>query len=90
MSQCTLMLSSRSKPFRTFSTLRTLRTFAAAEIIRMFHLTQQQQNLKEKLMKKSWMKLAILGVLASSAIAGGVFHAEASDIRILPVDTAKF
>lgn len=41
-------------------------------------------------MKKSWMKLAILGVLASSAIAGGVFHAEASDIRILPVDTAKF
>ncbi len=41
-------------------------------------------------MKKSWMKLAVLSVLASSAIVGGVFQAQASDIRILPVDTAKF
>lgn len=36
------------------------------------------------------MKAAVLGLLAGGAILGGVFQAEASDIRILPVDTAKF
>ncbi len=41
-------------------------------------------------MRKTWMKAAVLGMLASTAILGGVFQAQASDIRILPVDTAKF
>ena len=36
------------------------------------------------------MKAAVLGLLAGGAILGGVFQAQASDIRILPVDTAKF
>lgn len=41
-------------------------------------------------MKKSWMKAAICGILAGTAMLGGVMSADASDIRILPVDTAKF
>ena len=41
-------------------------------------------------MKKDFMKKAVLALLAGGAILGGMFQAEASDIRILPVDTAKF
>ena len=41
-------------------------------------------------MRKHIMKAAVLGLLAGGAILGGVFQAQASDIRILPVDTAKF
>lgn len=41
-------------------------------------------------MKKSWMKAAVCGLLAGGALFGGMFPSEASDIRILPVDTAKF
>ena len=41
-------------------------------------------------MKKSWMKAAVCGLLAEGALFGGMFPSEASDIRILPVDTAKF
>ena len=44
--------------------------------------------LKEKIMRKHIMKAAVLGLLAGGAILGGVFQAQASDIRILPVDTA--
>ena len=36
------------------------------------------------------MKAAICGILAGTAMLGGVMSADASDIRILPVDTAKF
>ncbi len=41
-------------------------------------------------MKKDFMKKAVLALLAGGAILGGAFQAQASDIRILPVDTAKF
>lgn len=41
-------------------------------------------------MKKTWMKAAVCGLLAGGALLGGMFPSEASDIRILPVDTAKF
>lgn len=41
-------------------------------------------------MKKAWMKAAVCAVLAGGALLGGAFPSQASDIRILPVDTAKF
>ena len=41
-------------------------------------------------MKKTWMKAAVCGLLAGGALFGGVFPSEAADIRILPVDNAKF
>lgn len=41
-------------------------------------------------MKKSIVKAAVLGLLAGSALWGGVMGAQAADVRILPVDTAKF
>lgn len=41
-------------------------------------------------MKKTWMKAAVCGLLAGGALLGGVFPSEAADIRILPVDNAKF
>ena len=41
-------------------------------------------------MKKNFVRAAVLGLLAGGALLGGAFQAEASDIRILPVDTAKF
>lgn len=47
-------------------------------------------NGRSRGMKKSWMKAAVCGLLAGGALFGGVFPSEASDIRILPVDTAKF
>lgn len=47
-------------------------------------------NGRSKGMKKSWMKAAVCGLLAGGALFGGMFPSEASDIRILPVDTAKF
>lgn len=36
------------------------------------------------------MKAAVCAVLAGGALLGGAFPSQASDIRILPVDTAKF
>lgn len=47
-------------------------------------------NGRSRGMKKSWMKAAVCGLLAGGALFGGMFPSEASDIRILPVDTAKF
>lgn len=47
-------------------------------------------NGRSRGMKKSWMKAAVCGLLAEGALFGGMFPSEASDIRILPVDTAKF
>lgn len=47
-------------------------------------------NGRSRGMKKSWMKAAVCGLLAGGALIGGMFPSEASDIRILPVDTAKF
>lgn len=41
-------------------------------------------------MKKTWMKAAVCGLLAGGALFGGIFPSEAADIRILPVDNAKF
>lgn len=41
-------------------------------------------------MKKTWMKAAVCGLLAGGALFGGVFPSAAADIRILPVDNAKF
>lgn len=41
-------------------------------------------------MKKQWMKGMILSMLAGSAVFASVMTADAADIRILPVDTAKF
>lgn len=41
-------------------------------------------------MRKNWMKGMILAALAGSAFFGAAMHADAADIRILPVDTAKF
>ena len=41
-------------------------------------------------MKKAWMKAAVCAVLAGGALLGGAFPSQASDIRSLPVDTAKF
>lgn len=40
-------------------------------------------------MKKTWKK-AVLAMVAGSALFGGAVMADAADIRILPVDTAKF
>lgn len=45
---------------------------------------------RSKGMKKTWMKAAVCGLLAGGALFGGVFPSEAADIRILPVDHAKF
>lgn len=47
-------------------------------------------NGRSRGMKKSWMKAAVCGLLTGGALFGGMFPSEASDIRILPVDTAKF
>lgn len=47
-------------------------------------------NGRSRGMKKSWMKAAVCGLLAGGALFGGMFTSEASNIRILPVDTAKF
>lgn len=47
-------------------------------------------NGRSRGMKKSWMKAAVCGLLAGGALFGGMFPSEASYIRILPVDTAKF
>ena len=41
-------------------------------------------------MKKTWMKAAVCSLLAGGALFGSVFPSEAADIRILPVDNAKF
>lgn len=41
-------------------------------------------------MKKSWMKGMVLAMLAGGALTAAGSAAEAADIRILPVDTAKF
>lgn len=41
-------------------------------------------------MRKKWMKGMILSMLAGSAVFASVMTADAADIRILPVDTAKF
>ena len=47
-------------------------------------------NGRSKGMKKTWMKVAVCGLLAGGALFGGVFPSEAAEIRILPVDNAKF
>lgn len=41
-------------------------------------------------MKKQWLKGMVLSLLAGSAVFASVMTADAADIRILPVDTAKF
>lgn len=41
-------------------------------------------------MKRNWMKGMVLTMLAGSAVFGSTMMADAADIRILPVDTAKF
>lgn len=41
-------------------------------------------------MKKNWMKGMVLAMLAGGAVFGSAMMADAADIRILPVDTAKF
>ncbi len=41
-------------------------------------------------MRKQWMKGMVLAMLAGSAAFASVMTADAADIRILPVDTAKF
>jgi alkaline phosphatase len=41
-------------------------------------------------MKRKWIKQVILAMAAGSAILGNAAAADAADIRILPVDTAKF
>lgn len=41
-------------------------------------------------MKRKWLRRAVLSLMACSAIAGIVPGAEAADVRILPIDTAKF
>lgn len=41
-------------------------------------------------MKKNWMKGMVLAMLASGAVLGSAMTADAADVRILPVDTAKF
>lgn len=41
-------------------------------------------------MKKNWMRAAVLAVLAGGAMFASVMSADAANIRILPVDTAKF
>ena len=41
-------------------------------------------------MRKQWMKDMVLAMLAGSAAFASVMTADAADIRILPVDTAKF
>lgn len=41
-------------------------------------------------MKKNWMKGLVFGMLAGGAMLGSTMGADAADIRILPVDTAKF
>ena len=41
-------------------------------------------------MKKRWMKGLVLSLIAGGALLGSTQAARAADIRILPVDTAKF
>ncbi len=41
-------------------------------------------------MRKQWMKGMVLSLLAGSAVFASPLGADAADIRILPVDTAKF
>ena len=41
-------------------------------------------------MKRQWLKRAILSMVACGSLAGFIPGVQAADVRILPVDNAKF
>ena len=41
-------------------------------------------------MKKTWLKRAVLSMVVLGSVTGMVSSVQAADVRILPVDNAKF